>query len=142
MYKFTIPGTEAQCGCTVATSDIPGKVVYTRYQKIARTCACCIPISAAQNFDFGFINIGDMTEDSFALCGKKIQVKQHCRYLTVSQDVLLSYICSVVIYLVSGNHAMFGKVDTNVLKRGTRSCQDAGMGENGQKEIILIDISV
>ena len=31
MYKFTIPGTEAQCGCTVATSDIPGKVVYTRY---------------------------------------------------------------------------------------------------------------
>ena len=72
-------------------------------------------IIAAQNSDFGFINIGDMTEDRFALCGKKIQVKQHCRYLTGSQDVLLSHICSVVIHLVSGKHAMFGKVDTNVL---------------------------
>ena len=26
-----------------------------------------------------------MTEDSFALCGKKIQVKQHRRYLTVAR---------------------------------------------------------
>ena len=42
-------------------------------------------IIAAQNSDFGFINIGDMTEDRFALCGKKIQVKQHCRYLTVAR---------------------------------------------------------
>ena len=81
-------------------------------------------IIAAQNSDFGFINIGDMTEDRFALCGKKIQVKQHCRMQIsdCSQDVLLSHICSVVINLVSGKHAMFGKVDTNVLKRDTRSC--------------------
>ena len=80
-------------------------------------------IIAAKNFDFRFINIGDMTEDGFALCGKKIQEKKHCRYLTdCSLDVLLSHICSVVINLVSGKHAMFGKVDTNVLKRDTRSC--------------------
>ena len=81
-------------------------------------------IIAAQNSDFGFVNIGDMTENGERVCTlwEEDPSEAALQISDCSQDVLLSHICSVVIHLVSGKHAMFGKVDTNVLKRDTRSC--------------------